>query len=273
MMVATKLSGLDRERFVAIVGDRDRRADHPIDHTRLRSILSSTHPRPGTQRTIRSYDLVAASSIAPRCKRAPFKWSPTNAQRRVGLVALSIWQEGSAGSIAEGVDAVLGQEASMNRLGPGGSGSLVEWLGSLTPLARGFVAIRSTTWAQNLAAAVRWDRSVRIDPPVRWWVDEQSGLRLRAHSDLSIHHGDALSVVQMVGGRPSEVSAIALCFDALVHYLDHDQRLGAITVAGWWPEVGRGMVIKPDQTLLEETARRVAACASVASPRTLRAVA
>lgn len=207
----------------------------------------------------------------------PFKWGFRTARRLLGLDCARqcigsrhVHPVDAAREVVEGLVRRAAQGAER-------PGSLGEWLGELSPGARGVVQAEAVGWASKLVTTLDWTRLHRpiigADRSVVFARVPQVLLRGRIEVRVSVtSHGQAASspgrpesLFMMMTGRPSPTADVEIGLAALTVACDPRRPSVPIRVIGWWPECGRAQVVPVDLRLLEKTAERIVDTVTVAA--------
>lgn len=201
------------------------------------------------------YALRRAGSPARRAPE-PFRWSPANARRSLGLLAVRACVAGGQSTPLAGLRAAV---APMVDGGPAGRmrrGGLAGWLSTLDPGALTVVEAEALTWATALLDSLDWPRltaGAEIGPPDRWWeVPGCRGLALRGRADVRVQlEGPTGTVLFSIGGgAPGPTSRLEVLLPALVESLVAGPAPAPARSVGWWPACGRVVAAEVDTASL-----------------------
>jgi|GEM_PF-443007 len=172
----------------------------------------------------------------------PFRWTPRTARRVIGLAAVRLGLDGRARTPSQAVRAVMSDPAGPDGVGRTGPGSCADWLASLAPPARSFVAAEAATWTTRLWTALDWGRleaqGLTVGGPDRWWrwrmtaaaggreeraaaATPEIALRGRADVRVGACSSGSRRDVRQSGGSPRDTS-----HDAHLVVLDGHPRAG-----------------------------------------------
>lgn len=213
-----------------------------------------------------------------------FRWTSRAARRSVGLAALRAGLDGRAPTPADAVALVMSDPGGPFGVGRAGPGSCADWIASLAPAARSFVAAEATAWTTRLWTGVEWDRLGPQGPqgplvggPDLWWrwtgsaAGGGDGTRcevaVRGRADVRVDPGPASGGTRrgahlvVLDGQPGVATRHALLLTALVAALSIRRSKQPVSVparvVGWWPDCGKAWVVPVDGRALALAAEAV----------------
>jgi hypothetical protein len=209
----------------------------------------------------------------------PFEWGLWTARRPLGLDCA---RQCVADRRVHPVDAARDVVADLIGRAVRGAerpGSLGEWLGGLTPGARGVVQAEAVGWASKLVTTLDWarlprpiigaDRSVVFPGAPQVLLRGRIEVRVTAAGRSQPRGGTGRTecLFMMMTGRPTPTSDVELGLAALTVACDPRRPSVPVRVIGWWPECGRAQVVPVDRRLLERTIESVVDTVTMATRR------
>ncbi len=205
----------------------------------------------------------------------PFAWRPVFVRRSLGLAVVDACAHRRFRSPLDAVGPVVAEAVDQWRETGWRTYHWEPWVAGLAPGARAAVLAEAVGWASSLWSALDWSVIGGV-PEIggsddTWVCPAVRTLRLKGRSELRVPlvagtsaprvrgDGEAVALVSVSGGHPSDVWREELAYLALVAALRSPSRPVPARVLGLWPASGADRSVEIDEGALAAAADLVVA--------------